>query len=196
MDVKICCYNNATRCVTCFKLRREQRASGCVPVSTQEYRESVPVSCCSHITVTGHTHTHTTAEINSGNAETLRQMKALYVNNCCMPCHCTGVSRDVIVRTSRQFYCRAIFRVFLSRSQHRTQKDMKYSTYRVPICTVATVYLLYAIGVLTVTISVHAVTKLYGSHSTVTVCDWSTDCHYISAHCYQSVRQSQYSYCM
>ena len=58
MVVKICCYNNATRCVTCFKLRREQHASSCVPVSTQEYKESVPVSCCSRVTVTGHTHTH------------------------------------------------------------------------------------------------------------------------------------------
>jgi hypothetical protein len=46
-----------------------------------------------------------------------------------------------------------------------------------PICAVATVQLLYAIGVLTVTISVHTVTNMYGSHSTVTVCDRSPRCH-------------------
>jgi uncharacterized protein with PQ loop repeat len=34
-----------------------------------------------------------------------------------------------------------------------------------PICTVATVQLLYAIPILTVTISVHTVTNMYGSHS-------------------------------
>jgi len=57
-----------------------------------------------------------------------------------------------------------------------------------PICTVATVQLLYAIPILTVTISVHTVTNMYGSHSTVTVCHSNPHCHYISAHCYQYVR--------
>ena len=71
-----------------------------------------------------------------------------------------------------------------------------YQCMLLPICTVATVQLLYAIPVFTVTISVHAVTNLSGSHSTVTVCDWSPHCHYISTHCYQSVRWPQYSYCM
>jgi hypothetical protein len=51
-----------------------------------------------------------------------------------------------------------------------------------------TVQLLYAIFILTVTIAVHIVTNMYGSNSTVTVCDWSPHCHYISAHCYQYVR--------
>ena len=59
-----------------------------------------------------------------------------------------------------------------------------YQYTLLPIWTVATVELLYAIPVLTVTISVHTVTNMYGSHSTVTVCDWSPDCHYINAHCY------------
>ena len=63
-----------------------------------------------------------------------------------------------------------------------------YQWTLLPICTVATVQLLYAIGVLTVTLSVHTVTNMYGSHSTVIVCDWSPHCHYISAHCYQYVR--------
>jgi hypothetical protein len=65
-----------------------------------------------------------------------------------------------------------------------------------PIRTAATVQLLYAIRILTVTISVHTVTNMYGSHTTVTVCDSNPDCHYISAHCYQYVRQPHYSYCM
>ena len=47
--------------------------------------------------------------------QTLAWMKAPYVNNCCMPCHFTGVSRDVTVRTIRLFCSRGIFRVFLSR---------------------------------------------------------------------------------
>jgi hypothetical protein len=34
----------------------------------------------------------------------------------------------------------------------------------------------------------HTLTNMYGSHSVVTVCDWSPHCHYISAHCYQYVR--------
>ena len=63
-----------------------------------------------------------------------------------------------------------------------------YQCTLLPNCTVATVQLLYAIPILTVTISVHTVTKLYGSHSTVTVCHSNPHCHYISAHCYQYVR--------
>ena len=50
------------------------------------------------------------------------------------------------------------------------------------------VQLLYAIGIFTVTLSVYTVANMYGSHSTVTVCDCSPHCHYISAHCYQYVR--------
>ena len=45
-----------------------------------------------------------------------------------------------------------------------------YQCTLLPICTVATVQLLYTIQILTVTISVHNVTNMYGSHSTVTVC--------------------------
>jgi len=56
------------------------------------------------------------------------------------------------------------------------------------ICTVATVQLLYAVRILTVTISVDTVTSIYGTHSTVTVCDWGPHCHSISGHCYQYVR--------
>jgi len=48
-----------------------------------------------------------------------------------------------------------------------------------PICTVATVQLLYAIRILTVTISVHTVTNMYGSHS-----------------CYSHVPVERYSYFM
>ena len=73
-------------------------------------------------------------------------------------------------------------------------------------CASIAVQLLYAIGILTVTnmygshstvtvchsnpvtISVHTVTNMYGSHSTVTVCHSNPHCHYISAHCYQTVR--------
>jgi len=40
-----------------------------------------------------------------------------------------------------------------------------YQCTVLPICTVATVQLLYAIPILTVTISVHTVTNMYGSHS-------------------------------
>ena len=40
-----------------------------------------------------------------------------------------------------------------------------YISAQLSICTVATVQLLYAIPVLTVTISVHTVTNLYGSHT-------------------------------
>jgi len=47
---------------------------------------------------------------------------------------------------------------------------------QLPICTVATVRLLYVIGILTV-ISVHTVTNMYGSHSTVIICDWNPHCH-------------------
>src|SRR5215510_3776131 len=46
-----------------------------------------------------------------------------------------------------------------------------YQCTLLPNCTVATVHLLYAIPILTVTISVHTVTKLYGSNSTFTVCN-------------------------
>ena len=46
-----------------------------------------------------------------------------------------------------------------------------YQCTLLPICTVATIQLLYAIQILTVTISVHTVTNMYGSHSTVTVCN-------------------------
>jgi hypothetical protein len=63
--------------------------------------------------------------------------------------------------------------------------------YKLLNCTVATVQLLYAIRILTVTISVHTVTNMYGSHSTVTVCNSNYHCHYISAQCYQYVRQPQ-----
>ena len=41
----------------------------------------------------------------------------------------------------------------------------QYQCTLLPICTVATVQLLYAIPILTVTISVHTVTNMYGSHS-------------------------------
>ena len=44
-----------------------------------------------------------------------------------------------------------------------------YQCTLLPICTVTTVQLLYAIPILTVNISVHIVTNMYGSHSTVTV---------------------------
>jgi len=40
-----------------------------------------------------------------------------------------------------------------------------YQCTLLPICTVATVHLLYTIPILTVTISVHSVTNMYGSHS-------------------------------
>jgi len=43
-----------------------------------------------------------------------------------------------------------------------------YQCTLLPICTVATGQLLYAIPILTVTISVHTVTNMYDSHSTVT----------------------------
>ena len=84
-----------------------------------------------------------------------------------------------------------------------------YQCTLLPICTVAkllkpcasiAVQLLYAIRTLTVTISVHTVTNMYGSQavkamcqycSTVTVCDSNPHCHYISAHCYQYVRYPQ-----
>ena len=56
-----------------------------------------------------------------------------------------------------------------------------YQCTLLPICTVATVQLLYAIPNLTVTISVHTVTNMYGSHSTVTVYDSNPRCRYISA---------------
>src|SRR5215475_10246567 len=84
-----------------------------------------------------------------------------------------------------------------------------YQCTLLPICTVATVQLLYAIPIPTVTISVHTVTNMYGSHSTVTVCNSNPvtisvhtvtnmygshstvtvcnsnpHCHCISAHCY------------
>ena len=64
------------------------------------------------------------------------------------------------------------------------------------ICTVATVQLLYSIPVLTVSLSVHTATNMYGSHSTVTVFHTSSHCQFISAHCYQYVRQPRYSYCI
>jgi len=159
--VKICFYNNADHYVTCFKLRREQHASSCVPVSTQEYNESVPVSSCSRVTVTGHT--RATAEINRGNAETLGWMKASYVNNCCMQCHFTGVSRDVI-----PVGCFTVEEYFVFSAE---QKDMKYTTYRVPIYTVAT-----------------DVKTMCQYCCTVTVCHSNPHCLYISAHCYQYVR--------
>jgi len=63
-----------------------------------------------------------------------------------------------------------------------------YISALLPLCTVATVQLLYVIGIFTVTISVYTVTNMYGSHSTVTVCDWDFHCHYICVHCYQYVR--------
>jgi len=63
-----------------------------------------------------------------------------------------------------------------------------YISVHLPICTVATVQLLYAIPILTVTISVHTVTNMYGSHCTVTECHSNPHCHYFSAHCYQYVR--------
>ena len=37
---------------------------------------------------------------------------------------------------------------------------------------------------------------MYGSHSTDTVYNNNPHCHYISAHCYQTLRSPQYSYCM
>jgi hypothetical protein len=54
-----------------------------------------------------------------------------------------------------------------------------YQCTLLPICTVAIVQLLHVIGVLTVNISVHDVTNLYGSHSTVTVCN----CNLHPSHC-------------
>ena len=54
-----------------------------------------------------------------------------------------------------------------------------YQCTLLPICTVATVQLLYTIPILTVTISVHTVTNMYGSHS-----------------CYSHVPVLQYSYCI
>jgi len=71
-----------------------------------------------------------------------------------------------------------------------------YQCTLLPICTVAIAQLLYAIPILTVTISVHTVTSMYGSHSRVTVCHSNAHCHYTSAHCYRYVRYPQYSYCM
>jgi len=66
--------------------------------------------------------------------------------------------------------------------------------YQLLNCTVATVQLLYAIRILTVTISVHTVTSMYGSHSCqsrVPVLQYSycmpfeSSLSHISAHCYQ-----------
>ena len=54
-----------------------------------------------------------------------------------------------------------------------------YQCTLLPICTVATVELLYAIPILTVTISVHTVTNMYGSQR-----------------CYSHVPVLQYSCCM
>jgi hypothetical protein len=72
--------------------------------------------------------------------------------------------------------------LFLSKS-----KCQGHQCALLPICTVATVQLLYTIPILTVTISVHTVTNMYGSHSTVTVYHSNPHCHYISARCYQYV---------
>ena len=47
--------------------------------------------------------------------------------------------------------------------------------------------LLYVTAILTVTISVHTVTGMYNSNSTVTVCDCNPHCHHISAHCYRYI---------
>ena len=88
-----------------------------------------------------------------------------------------------------------------------------YQCTLLPICTVATVQLLYVIRILAVTISVHTVTSMYGSHSSycmlfesslslyqctllpictvatvVIVCYSNPRCRYTSAHCYQYVR--------
>ena len=115
------------------------------------------------------THDSRDKQRKCGNAE--RERKATYVNNCCMPCHFTGVSCGVIVRTGRRFYSRRILRGFVSRPSRRAQKDRKYRTYRVPLCTVAA-----------------AVKALCQYCGTYTVCDWNPHCHYISAHCYQYVR--------
>ena len=54
-----------------------------------------------------------------------------------------------------------------------------YQCTLLPICTVATVQLLYAIPILTVTISVHTDTNMYGSHS-----------------CYSHVPVLRYIYCI
>jgi len=54
-------------------------------------------------------------------------------------------------------------------------------------CASIAVQLLYAIPILAVIISVHTVTNMYGSHSTVTVCHSNPHSHYISAHYYQYV---------
>ena len=53
-----------------------------------------------------------------------------------------------------------------------------YQCTLLPICTVATVQLLYAIPILTVTIPVHTVTNMYGSHSTVTLCGSNSPSQY------------------
>ena len=66
-----------------------------------------------------------------------------------------------------------------------------YQYTLLPICTVVTVRLLYAIPILTVIISVHNATNFYGSHSRVSVCHSNLHCHYICSHCYQYVRQPQ-----
>ena len=57
-----------------------------------------------------------------------------------------------------------------------------YQCTLLPICPVATVQLLYVIGVLTVTISVHTVTNLYGSHSTVAVRNSNPTHKFLSLH--------------
>ena len=62
----------------------------------------------------------------------------------------------------------------------KTHEDIIKFIALLQMCTVATAVtamcqycskLLYAIQILTVTISVHTVTNMYGSHSTVTVCN-------------------------
>jgi len=58
-----------------------------------------------------------------------------------------------------------------------------YQCTLLPICTVATVQLLYAIQILTDTISVHTVTNMYGSHSTVAVCNSNSLSSYSQFHC-------------
>jgi len=71
-----------------------------------------------------------------------------------------------------------------------TQFESSLTVYQctlLPIRTVATVQLLYAIRILTDSIPVHTVTNMYGSHSTVTVRNSNPHCHYINAHCYQYV---------
>jgi len=90
-------------------------------------------------------------------------------------------------------------RVPVLRCSYCKQFESSLSLYQctlLPIFTVATVQLLYAIRILTVTISVHSVTNMYGSHSCYShvplfqysYCTRFESCHYISAHCYQYVR--------